>query len=451
MSLTSSHEPTELLEIGVTTVTYTALDKYNNSSTCSFTVTVTDNSAPVITNCPADITIEAQSSCQAEVTWSPPAASDNCLVILSSSHNPGLFNIGTTTVIYTATDPSNNSSTCSFTVTVTDDTAPVFANCPADITMEAQGSCKAAVTWTPPTVTDNCSSTLSASHDPGLFDTGTTTITYTAVDPAGNTSTCSFNVIVRDTTVPVISGCPSDITITTASCESPATWTPPIVADHCTPTLKASHQSGDIFPLGITAITYTASDDAGNTAICSFNVTVRTDAKPVVNGCPDSITIHTFDDAVAVTWDAPQANPFCGSISQSASHQPGAQFSAGVTEVVYEFRDDTGNMSACSFNVTVIKDELSFEVSKVITPNGDGTNDTWWMTDIEKFKDNAVLVVDRWGNKIYHSIGYNNADVVWTGTGPGGGKVPVGTYFYTVEVRVKESVIRNSGFIEVIY
>ena len=58
----------------------------------------------------------------ATVTWTPPKTSDNAKegVTKTSSHNPGdSFPIGTTTVIYTATDPYGNSATMSFDVVIT--------------------------------------------------------------------------------------------------------------------------------------------------------------------------------------------------------------------------------------------------------------------------------------------------------------------------------------------
>ncbi|HZY80306.1 MAG TPA: HYR domain-containing protein [Cyclobacteriaceae bacterium] len=450
-SLTGTHSPTDLLPIGVTTVTYTAVDNYNNSSTCTFTVTVTDNAPPVISGCPGDITIEAASSCQAVVSWAAPAASDNCTAALSSSHVSGsLFNIGTTAVTYTATDPSGNSATCSFNVIVKDTSAPVFTNCPADITIAATG-CDQIVSWVPPAVTDNCSATVTSSHSPGsTFTRGTTVVTYTATDPAGLVTTCAFNIIVTDTTLPLITGCPGDINLTVKGCESIASWTAPVATDNCLELFRSTHQPGSVFALGTTKVTYTATDKAGNTTTCSFNVTVKTTEAPSITGCPEDITLHTFDDSMEVSWNIPQATPFCGDLISNVSHQPG-QFSAGTTDIVYEFSDGTKNSSACKFNVTIIKDDLAFEASKVITPNGDGINDTWMLTNIEKFKDNTVLVVDRWGNRVYHSSGYDNASIQWSGIGPTGSRVPVGTYFYTVDVRVKGTVIRDSGFIEVVY
>lgn len=452
-SLISSHNPTDLLDIGVTTVTYTATDKFGNSSTCSFDVTVSDKMLPDISGCPADITIEAGASCQSGISWTPPTASDNCSVTLSESHSPGsIFPLGTTTVTYTATDPAGNTRTCSFNIIVRDTTAPVITGCPPDVRIEAGSSCQSVVSWVPPTASDNCSVTTSESHSPGsVFPLGTTIVKYTATDPQGNLTSCSFNVTVHDTTVPVITGCPADITISSAACDGVASWTPPTVSDNCTATLSSTHQPGSTFPVGTTTVTYTATDPEGNTSVCNFKVVVQTGAAPTITGCPEPVTVHTFDESVIVTWEPPQATAICGSLVSNISHQPGTPFTPGVTEVSYRFTDGNNKVSACTFNVNVIKDEITFEVSKAITPNGDGINDTWWVTNIEKFRENSVLVVDRWGNRIYHSSGYDNVNVQWTGAGPNGGRVPVGTYFYTIEVRANDSVVRDSGFVEVIY
>gem|GEM_PF-3392249 len=106
----------------------------------------------------------------------------------------GAYPVGTTNVTWTGYDFSGNTNTCSMTVTVTDDEAPVIAGCPGDIT-----SCGAVVNWTEPTASDNCGLlSFTSDYQPGsTFPPGTTKVTYTAKDIHGNTSTCSFNVTVN--------------------------------------------------------------------------------------------------------------------------------------------------------------------------------------------------------------------------------------------------------------
>ena len=121
--------------VGVTTVTYTALDIHGNDTTCVFTVTVVDDENPIISGCPSDIIINSEVGvCNAIVTWVEPTATDNCNITFTSTHQPGdTFPVGVTTVIYTAVDSSGNSVTCEFDVTVEDNEDPQLT-CPNDIT-----------------------------------------------------------------------------------------------------------------------------------------------------------------------------------------------------------------------------------------------------------------------------------------------------------------------------
>jgi hypothetical protein len=198
VTITNDHP--SIYPIGTTIVTWTIKDACHNMITYQQTVKVIDHTNPLISNCPTDITVftgPGATACSKGVTWTPPSASDNCGVIASFTSNyvPGaVFPVGTTLVTYVATDASTNSSTCSFNVTVVDNTAPVISNCPANIV-----TCNPSVTWTAPTATDNCGVTSFTNNAPASFPVGVTTVTYTALDAAGNTSTCSFTVTVNPT------------------------------------------------------------------------------------------------------------------------------------------------------------------------------------------------------------------------------------------------------------
>jgi len=111
----------------VITRTFTATDGSNNNASASQTITVIDNTPPVI-SCPANIAVNAiAGTCAAPVTFAV-GASDNCSAASVGTDHPSgsSFPVGTTTVHATATDAAGNSSTCSFTVTVNDITPPVI-------------------------------------------------------------------------------------------------------------------------------------------------------------------------------------------------------------------------------------------------------------------------------------------------------------------------------------
>ncbi|MBT1698108.1 HYR domain-containing protein [Fulvivirgaceae bacterium PWU4] len=459
VNITSTHNPGGTFAPGETTVTYTATDAAGNTTTCSFKVTVVDNVAPVFANCPSNITASAEASCLAIVNWTEPTVTDNCgTVNITRNRNPGAaFAIGTTTVTYTATDGAGNTATCSFTVTVRDATAPVFTMCPSSLTVSATASCEAVVTWPTPVATDNCTGTvnITGDHSSGdSFPIGTTVITYTARDGAGNTATCAFTVTVGDDTAPAITGCPADIVATVStSCETAVTWTSPTVTDNCTlASFTADHNSGDVFPIGTTTVTYTATDQSGKTSSCSFRVIVVDETSPVISGCPGDISAITDETGQAtVDWIPPTAAAPCGAVALKGSHRPGDVFYLGETEVEYTATDGAGNTYAgCVFKVTVAYSDIVFDIAKVITPDGDGINDQWVLKNIEKFKNNKVVVVDRWGGVVYSATGYNNENVVWNGTNTGGGVVPTGTYFYTISVKLGATVVEQRGFIELL-
>ncbi len=124
---------------GVTTVTYTVVDAADLVSNCSYTVTVVDDKAPVIT-CAANITATTPvGSCTATVNYTINAT-DNCpgvtTQLVAGPASGSAFPLGVTTVTWKAVDAEGNSSAnCSFTVTVLDGQLPVISAQPQATTV----------------------------------------------------------------------------------------------------------------------------------------------------------------------------------------------------------------------------------------------------------------------------------------------------------------------------
>jgi gliding motility-associated-like protein len=74
-------------------------------------------------------------------------------------------------------------------------------------------------------------------------------------------------------------------------------------------------------------------------------------------------------------------------------------------------------------------------VHNVITPNGDGLNDTWIIDCIENFPDNNVQIFNRWGDKVNNFTHYDNTAQVWKGTNYDGKLLPDGTYYYVLQIK----------------
>ncbi len=97
---------------------------------------------------------------------------------------------------------------------------------------------------------------------------GTTTVTFQVEDASGNTATCGFNVTVNDNEAPEITSV-SNITqnVDVDSCSAIVEYELPTATDNCEGvevTLTEGLASGEVFPLGKTTVTYTATDAAGN-------------------------------------------------------------------------------------------------------------------------------------------------------------------------------------------
>jgi len=416
-----------------------------------------DHVKPGLTACPADIPATATpGGCTAIVSWTQPTATDNCgNVTLVSTKNPGdVFTAGTTIVTYTATDDYNNTRTCSFNVVVTEVSQPVISNCPANISISTEASsCSAAVTWIEPTASDCSLTSFTSNHASGSsFPIGITTVTYTATDASNNTATCSFIVTVIDKTSPVFVNCPATINVNAdQSCSALVNWPVPIVTDNCSAvSVTSSYSPGSTFASGTTSVTYTATDAAGNLSQCQFDVVVFDATASIVN-CPSDIEVMADESGQAIVmWQEPNVISVCGNQSLSPTHSPGDTFPVGITPVTYTLSGDREPPTTCQFNVVVSPIEISFVVTQQVSPNGDGINDTWLMPNIERFKNNKVILLDRWGGLIYEASGYNNESVVWDGNNVKGLHVPTGTYFYTITVIHNSQEVKRKGFIELI-
>jgi subtilisin-like proprotein convertase family protein len=231
--------------------------------------------------CPANITAANDpNQCGAVVNYPDPTTAGTC-TITCTPVSGSFFPVGTTTVTCQNT---GGTPSCTFTITV-NDTQPPSMTCPANISVANNpNQCGAVVNYPPPTITDNCPGSFTATCNPAsgsFFPVGTTTVTC-SVDGGGG-STCTFTVTVNDAQPPSIT-CPLNITAIAAppaggNCTAPTStvvsYTAPTASDNCPGvTTNCVPPSGSTFPLGTTTVTCTATDASGNTATCSFTVSV---------------------------------------------------------------------------------------------------------------------------------------------------------------------------------
>ncbi len=328
------------------------------------------------------------------------------------------------TVTFIAEDQCDNLSPVQSTITVIDNTNPTFTFCPPATSNFADlNSCETQnLNLDPPTATDDCDTDVSitwkktgattgsgAGPVTGPFKVGVTTVNYTATDDCGNTATCIQEVTIIDNQPPELT-CPVNVTQVAdygANYASNVTTGDPGVVENCAdPTLRweltpppdfaseytAAELSGnDTLPspgtyyIGVTTITYTLTDQAGNEATCFFTVTVT--SAPIIE-CPENILVDaeagqcntTFNPGVPtliqggqpITWTYTITNPdgtegasgsFIGSLSDPGPPDIGEYaFYTGETTIRWTATNNAGS-DECTQVITVTDTE-----PPIITP-----------------------------------------------------------------------------------
>ncbi|MCA1820777.1 MAG: HYR domain-containing protein [Pseudonocardia sp.] len=275
-------------QIGTNTVTCTAVDRAGNTGQASYTVTVVDTTPPAYAPT-QNVTVAGPPSGTA-VNYDAPLATDSVDGVVPVSCSPAagsIFPQGVTTVTCTAADKHHNTSSTTFTITVSDQDPPVVT-VPANITAEASGPNGVTVTYPAASALDAVDGPRPTSCTPvsgSTFPLGTTTVKCDASDTSGNVGTGSFTVTVVDTTAPHITTPGALVATATATRGAAVTYTPPSATDAVdgtdpvtctTPTQSGpmTVSAGATFAPGVTTVTCHSTDAAQNTGTATFTVTV---------------------------------------------------------------------------------------------------------------------------------------------------------------------------------
>lgn len=348
-TITYSHASGSFFPVGDTTVTATA-----GEASCSFNIRVEEAGNTSI-SCPANQTADADSSCEATVNvGAPTATGDNVTFFATRSDGRPMytcdangnctrngsddpFAAGTTVITWFAyshdqagpylTPGTSNpegetfeeqhrtgSASCTQTILVRDVTPPVIAA--ESSTVSADENCEAVIPDYSSTVTDNCAC---ASSDTSERCDDNPHIVYTQTPAAGtvvgpgshtvhieasdgsefnNGATKDVVFTVQDTTDPVID-CPDNIETTTdpGACSAVVNPGTATATDNCdsSPTIVGTRSDNQPlnapYPTGTTTITWTATDDAGNSSECEQTVTVTDDEAPTITITSQTLTM----------------------------------------------------------------------------------------------------------------------------------------------------------------
>lgn len=365
-------------------VKVTAIDQANNSSSCSFKVTVVDASTPTV-------------QCKDQrllMRWAGPSLNITVNDVLDGVGSPCVaaflgsveFAAGTQTT-YTCEDidqdnfvtliftPDNGDpiSSCTARITPYEDSAPIM-NCPGliqeglrRVQINAQaGLCGGAVYNFDLNPTDNCEIT-SIIQDQGLpsgatYPYGETLNSITLTDASGNSNNCTFVVEVRNAIAPNVN-CPDDLSIDLedGSCGHVLDPFPlPTVLDDCNSITMLQTEGplpGEEIPAGTHNIKYEISNH-GRSTYCNITVEINDKIAPVAK-CTAVINTYTFNSSNLlrpnVSWvDDGSYDPCDGTITRKVfptalkCHQMGEQV---ITMVIY---DAQNNRSECQSTVMIL-------------------------------------------------------------------------------------------------
>lgn len=370
-------------------ITVTIEDESGNTNSCDFDLDLIDIFPPSIT-CPSNQDLFLNGSCEAAIPdySGTTVVTDNCLLPgqLTVTQSPVAGTIlpgsaGTQLITMTVTDTSGNTNQCQFLVTLSDTISPVIS-CPSDSTVYVGASCDyTVVDYTgAASATDNCSTpgNISISQDVvigSILAAGTHPVILTAEDEAGNTNTCTFDLIAVDTISPFFNNCPPNVSLNVdQNCQATLIdYTPQATAlDNCAGpiTYSQSPPAGTLISTN-TDVSIIATDASGNTDICVIRVNLVDTVPPTFTSCPSDQNVSvnaqcefTMPDYTGLA----AANDNCTAIGALVFTQTpiAGTTITGNTTVTITAQDANGNSSDCVFNV-IVNDNIPPTITTCVT------------------------------------------------------------------------------------
>ncbi|MCO7185496.1 gliding motility-associated C-terminal domain-containing protein [Tenacibaculum sp. XPcli2-G] len=335
-------------------------DNCGNTVSHTQTITVTDTTAPVLSATPADVSVD----CEAIPVVSTITATDNCDsvvdVIFTEVNNTVVDGCGEIVRQWESTDKCGNTVSHTQTITVTDTTAPVLSATPADVSVD----CEAIPAVPTITATDNCHSVVDV-----VFTEVSNTVVdgcgeivrqWESTDNCGNTVSHTQTITVTDTTAPVLSATPADVSV---DCE----------AIPAVPTITATDNCDSVVDVIFTEVSNTvvdgcgeivrqweSTDNCGNTVSHTQTITVTDITKPDFT-VPVDITIYkddncTYDASIGITGDVTNESDNCDTTldaSYSDVESAGTCEGEVIVTRTWSLTDNCGNTTEKVQTITV--------------------------------------------------------------------------------------------------
>jgi hypothetical protein len=404
-----TNDAPEVFPLGETIVTWTATDVASNSKSVTQKVVVVDTKPPKLI-APQDIVFAATSYNQNEIYLGEAVVVDNGNIISITNDAPQFFTIGNTTVIWTATDSAGNIASKKQMVSVIDNAAPVITP-PQNIVFEATSLNENVIDLGTPLVSDTQNVTIT-NDALKVFPYGETSVTWLAMDPAGNSATAKQSVTVIDTTAPTLV-VPDDIIFEATSIENNIISIGNATASDITGISQIVNNSPDVFPFGTTIVTWTATDKVGNSISQDQTITVVDTTAPQIKA-PADIVLEAIDrEANTVDLDIPWAIDTIG--IESYTNDAPTSFPIGMTTVTWTAVDTSGNTASDTQTVTIHD-----TTPPIIVPPYDivieATSPSDMQIQIGEADASDIIGIESVTNNVPSLFSLGNTTVTWTAT-----------------------------------
>ena len=344
-----------------------------------------DTIPPSFANCPTNISLNINPpSTSAVATWAAPTASDFCTTpsVLSNFSSGQTFQLGTTTVIYTARDSANNRSECRFSVTVNQ---IIPLNCTKYQYDNTNNICGCTNSQFIPfglyleDPINNCNITYFKADDVAFEMNEDSTATLRGTFRSQTWQPVFVNVTFAKTSLksPRIDGCNRDSAATIArnwryfgamrgfiQFDSSSIFNVNSGSTLTQVGIGANNQNSrefggsSLFTLSNNAkggFSFMLSGPRAVSCITELDPCLTDRTRPIFNTCPSTINVGTYQSSSVVTWSIPTAYDNCNTPSVTSNFVSGQVFPVGVTTVAYTARDAANNTATCSFAVNVFR------------------------------------------------------------------------------------------------
>ena len=345
-------------DIGDTLIEMYVTDASGNSDTCSTTLTIGDNIAPIVLCRDTTVYLDANGGIRIDSSYTDNGSTDNCEIktMTLSLDTFTCANVGTNIITMTVTDSAGNSSVCNSTVTVLDIVTPTIFCKDTTVYLDAAGNFIIDTSFTNDGSFDNCDFILTLSKT--IFtctDTGANIITMTATDASGNISTCTSIVTVLDTIAPVLTTKPATVYLDSMGSVTLVDSNVVLgIAEACPDTVIVTPRDFDCDSIGARTVQVIAIDESGNADTMSAVVTIVDNISPDAM-CQDTTVYLDANGGFRIdssyiengSWDN------CSIETITLSNDTFSCVNEGANVITMTVTDSSGNTSTCTATVTV--------------------------------------------------------------------------------------------------